>query len=396
MSEAEAADWSAAPTVHWFRGAAEAPATQQSEVSLQLCAGTEITLTWEVEAGATVELLDPVNGLQDLDPGVTSFVVKLPESPGEHEFALVAIGFDGSRSDAVIVHVSTHLEGQIVSGHAMVSPPEGSLPAVPMITSSNITVAGMGFFDWFNKKVKPNYSDKVFPYRIQSKTVWTQVFDNIPTLSGKDSLTLNEFLAYNFIMYKESAFEEMPILEDDRADSSSPHLGDAYYFAYNHHKDLGNTPAGDQLVESGDLDADKDKEWVKKWNRNGISSYPSDAPEKQKAAARKCDFIKFRGRGLCQITGRNNYYACVKQYLPDGKDIEKMSCEELDQQFADIVFCFKVFNQFFGSIASAVAKVNGKDPDWAAGALGNAYAAQFTKQCNAVLECLKGKKATFA
>lgn len=58
MSEAEAADWSTAPTVRWFKGATAAPETQEPEVSLQPCAGTDVTLIWDVDVGATVELLD--------------------------------------------------------------------------------------------------------------------------------------------------------------------------------------------------------------------------------------------------------------------------------------------------------------------------------------------------
>lgn len=160
-----------------------------------------------------------------------------------------------------------------------------------------------------------------------------EIFSDVKRLTGKEQISLNEFVAHFSIMYNETgglnAFAEI---------GKAPYMfgtNGGRKFSYNNPKmsgaysNMGNIPAGDQLKVRGVISSDAD---VQKWN--GIV-YPTDAPSEVKKAAEECDFYKFRGRGLHQLTFRENYETYANPILKSllNKGVDELSNAELDDIF---------------------------------------------------------------
>jgi hypothetical protein len=98
-------------------------------------------------------------------------------------------------------------------------------------------------------------------------------------------------------------------------------------------------PAGELLINSGPnrpdpliTEADKAA-----WNSN---RYPIKAPDAVKQAARECDFFKYSGLGLQQLTWRGSYIACADPVLrayntATGEGVEDMCNADLEKAFTD-------------------------------------------------------------
>jgi hypothetical protein len=89
----------------------------------------------------------------------------------------------------------------------------------------------------------------------------------------------------------------------------------------------GNRLAGDQLVERHVI-ADADKAiW------NGVA-YPHGQPQDVKLAARECDFYIYSGKGLVQVTGRDNYRRYSNLPELDHEDFEANPDKVTEFRFA--------------------------------------------------------------
>jgi|GEM_PF-4837311 len=120
MSESEAS-YSAMPEVQSFTGEPEtADGTGQPPDSLQVVAGSNIVLTWNVcDAPGGVELTDPAAGPQTFAAGTNTATVTPAQE--DQDYSLVAISGE-QRSEVARVHVSTHAPDAVVSAHAAVRP----------------------------------------------------------------------------------------------------------------------------------------------------------------------------------------------------------------------------------------------------------------------------------
>jgi len=178
-----------------------------------------------------------------------------------------------------------------------------------MFISNNFSVQGLTFAQWFNQRVKPYYhifenfiNEANFAALMAKMEVWT----------GKEEITLQEFCAHLSIMYNETGGLLTPIYEMG---------GQAYCFnrqmpnggvKYSYNR-TPNRLAGDQLLAWGVIAEAERQVW------NG-QIYPYNAPLRVQQASAHCDYYRFRGWGLNQLTWRNAYESFMQPHLPKPLD----------------------------------------------------------------------------
>jgi hypothetical protein len=101
---------------------------------------------------------------------------------------------------------------------------------------------------------------------------------------------------------------------------------------------------------------------VEAWN--STTEYPIDQPEDVRRRARDCDFYKFRGRGLNQITWRTGYTHFVDPVVAP-MTTGQMTNAQLDAAFTKPAVYCGVFRNYIS------------DPFWAGKAIGPLIAGDF-------------------
>lgn len=196
-----------------------------------------------------------------------------------------------------------------------------------------------GYVEWFNKKAsgKSGWVDhNGSPIRISKNGAinWQKVWNNITILYGKDVINLVEFLCLNSIMTNETGGSFAPISEGVGR-KSNPGISYAFdripdlklsYNTLNTNKkayDLfrdsvfisahGTKPFADRLKNTSDTRWSGEKFPIG-FSGKGVES-ETDATGKSNGFIYEADFMKFRGRGLIQTTGRSGYIPLINFIL---------------------------------------------------------------------------------
>jgi|GEM_PF-2924080 len=212
---------------------------------------------------------------------------------------------------------------------------------MPTTISGNFTVSGVPFAQWFKTLQASNKT--VFPHTLVEAN-FNKLISDLALLTGKPQTSLNEFIGHFAIIYNETGGQCTPLREYGGIE----YMFNAIPGTKKSYNTLStNRKAGDQLKAWGVISAPAD---VTLWNGE---AWPAAAPQNVKDAARNCDFFKYRGWGLNQLTGRTNYQANMQPFLT--QDIEKLTTDQFDALIKnDTDLACKVFNKF--TLSSSQAK----------------------------------------
>jgi hypothetical protein len=283
----------------------------------------------------------------------------LPRAGGE-AVVLLAFADDSTPLGPVASEVGIRLKKSETYDALMGGAPKVA-PGAPgdKVKSANVLVGGKHFVDWFNNDFKPLHPGDhptlllwkkpapMFPSKVNKRNFQT-VFDNLEHLWAKE-LSLQEFLGFFGIFYNETGGTLEPISErgSEKYMFEPSAAGKA---SYNTSK--MNRPAGDLLQAVGAIPDDRVAAW------NG-SVYPDDSGIRD--PVHECDFWKFRGRGLIQLTFRENYKKHCEPALTNNgyKGVDDLSERELGQIVHDDAKIYlHMVKSFFDGIKSAFSKVN--------------------------------------
>ena len=225
----------------------------------------------------------------------------------------------------------------------------------------------LSFSDWFNKEISTDQvwvNERSEPIKVQKEVNWQKVWNNISLLFNRPKINLVEFLCINSIMMNETGGTFDPNTENT---GSSGHPGIAYAFdsigsinksSYNTLSsnktafELFNDPvyksAHGTKPFSTALKDTTDVRWQGVAFPTGFSGGSIDAEVdksgKKNTFITEADFMKFRGRGYIQTTGRSNYKTLIQF-------IEKYTGN--NTVILNMKSTWSVFNGNLDSIASA-------------------------------------------
>lgn len=217
-----------------------------------------------------------------------------------------------------------------------------------MTIKGNFQVGSTSFAHWFNTSFEVNHNDK-FPYPVVESN-FNKLMDMLPQFTGKTEITIQEFVGHFCIMYNETGGTFKPIREMGYA---------RYMFGTNNGLKLSynqapNLLAGNQLKSWGLINDPND---VALWNGQ---VFPIGAPQPVITASFKCDYYRFRGWGLNQLTWRNAYMAHIQPFLP--KPIDDYGYEEFETLLSETNYdlACKAYHSFAQSSPTSVqAMING-------------------------------------